>query len=150
MVYEYDYGHLLRMDATAAEDLPYYRFIEISDAGFFLATGKWPVVGVTVPNVQDEVLKSDGTRHQRTGYLMGERPQILQMGVCFVELKDPVNMGGYVTVGELGKAENLMEAAEENITKKKKDTEMVEKPIRGMVLDDRDHEGLVRILLKVL
>lgn len=138
MVFQPEYGHLLNMHAVAGEDLPYYRFIAVSDEGkFVLAAGKGVMVGVTVPSVQDYVVLRDGTTQKRSGYLKDEKPQILHTGVCHVELEEAVTMGDYLKLGtEPGKA-------------KKHEGENDKSVILAMALDKKKEGELVRAVLRV-
>lgn len=138
MVFQPEYGHLLNMHAVAGEDLPYYRFIAVSEEGkFVLAAGKGVMVGVTVPSVQDYVVLRDGTTQKRSGYLKDEKPQILHTGVCHVELEEAVTMGDYLKLGtEPGKA-------------KKHTGEGDKAVILAMALDKKKEGELVRAVLRV-
>lgn len=140
MGFQPEYGNLLNMHAVAGEDLPYYHFIAINEEGkFVLAAKKGILVGVTVPSAQDYVVLQDGTTQKRNGYLKGEKPQILNTGVCRVELEDAVAMGDYLTLGETpGKVKKYVDGGKEDTSK-----------IVGMALDKKEGKELVRAVLKV-
>jgi hypothetical protein len=133
MSFQYEYGHILGMKTTASEDLPYCRFVGIKDDKFVLAKEEIPLVGVTIPSVQDYKINSDGTTTKRESYYKDEQPQILHSGVCHIELEGAVTMGERIKLGSEGKA---------------KKADVKNDVVLGIALDTQK-EGFARIILKI-
>lgn len=164
MVYQHESGVPLRVENIAAEDIPFYRFVEINPKeGFLTATGKYPLVGVSLPEIDEYVRKTDGTIQKRGNkYFKGEIPRILRFGVCYIESDEELNVGDAITVGKEGKAnKNTIPLELITVENKKSKTTGTESnddtgnnlaelhlKIKGMALDKKLNRGnVVRVAL---
>lgn len=134
MVYQHETGVPLRIEKVATTELPFYRFIEVDpDTGFALATGTKPLVGVTIPEIDEYKRMNDGTIQKRNNkYFKNEIPRILRFGVCYIESDEEIKIGDLITIGEDGKG---------------KKGDRTKDAIKGMALDDKNRDNVVRIAL---
>lgn len=170
MVYQHESGVPIRVETIAGEDLPFYRFIEINpDKKFVLATGKNPLLGVTIPEIDAYVRMKDGTVKKRdNSYFKGEIPRILRSGVCYVKVEGEIGIGDHITLDKNGMGKKYIPPKELTIgedtssTGKNKGTKADAEgessdlgyesfiDIRGMVLDTKNGEDVVRVDLHIV
>lgn len=136
MVYQHETGVPVRIDAVAATDLPFYRFVEVNpETGFVLADGtnKLPLVGVTIPEIDRYKRMKDGTIQKRDDkYFKNEIPRVLRFGVCYIESDEDLKLGDPIVVGTEGKAKKGSSEADK---------------IKGMALDGRNKDNVVRVAI---